>query len=78
MAKLVKWRFFIYADKLINFDKSIITEVINLINYREDKKAGIASNIPEGEAEIRNPKQKKNYLKSNDGKLVNTKMSQNL
>jgi hypothetical protein len=78
MAKLVKWRFFVYADKLINFDKSIIAEVINIINYRDDKKAGIAPAANPDE-EIKNPKPKKTFLKSNDGKLGSTvKQAQNL
>lgn len=47
MAKLVKWRFFMYADKLIDFDKSIIEDVLGKITYEEDRKIGLAQGIPD-------------------------------
>lgn len=60
MAKLVKWRFFMYADKLIDFDRSIIEEVLSIFTKDEDRKAGLAQKIPDAddkkaEQEIRNP-----------------------
>ena len=40
MAKLVKWRFFFYAEKFIDFNRDIITKLLDQMRTDENMKLG--------------------------------------